>query len=309
MAWSSADIPAAEVALLAADKPVMLGQNLLRDASQVFMSRDSILSLPASDDSELSRPSSLLYDGMTSARAKGNADDNQWFIHIDFGSSGVTFDSIAILNHNLWSEGTTLLRVQVFDDASYSSGAKTIYEDASFDTSRSDDRRLAFLDLHHIGDSDPQRYTTVQYLRVLITGVAGSRPEIGELIVSRRTQLTANPIDPWDPNNLESGIRQFESSSGVVTSHVDNRGRLRITPTIQEDNGDNIGELITFYQDHTEGGTKPFLWIPKPTTDPDDAYLMAMDPPDLNGPTFGPEERRFTFNAVEVGPQFSSGGI
>lgn len=309
MAWASADIPAAEVALLAADKPVMLGQNLLRDASQVFMSRDSILSLPASDDSDPDHPSSMLYDGMTHARAKGNADDNQWFIHMDFGTDGVTFDSIAFLNHNLWSEGTTLLRIQVFDDDAYSTGAKTIYEDASFDTSRSDDRRLALLDLHHIGDTDPQRYTTVQYLRVLITGVAGSRPEIGELIVSRRTQLTANPIDPWDPNNLNSGVRTFESSSGVVTNFVDYKGRLRIAPTFTEHTAANITEIETFYTEHTEGGTQPFLWIPQPNTDPDDAALMYMVNPDLNSPSYGPEERRFTFEALEQGPLFTSGGI
>lgn len=301
MAYSSADLSANELAWMADDKPLLNARNWVRGASTHLWDADGVSTF--TDISASGFPATAAYDSHMHVVTKPNAAATTQYFVVDYGSEAMEIDCIFILGHNFSSVGGGLdVTVEIADDNAFSSN---MIEIASW--SPSSDARLVALDLDH-GTGTSQRYSSVRYLRVIMTGTSHT-PEIGELILGRRRQLKHNPIVPWDDGHLRSKVATFESSSGVRTQYVHHRGRRVINARNSLTDSTLISELQTMLGGaESQWGTLPIMWVDQPTTDPNSAYWMYLENPELAMPLQGPTERMLNLQLVEQGPDFVSQG-
>lgn len=300
MAYGSAEIPAAEVALFEADKPVVMGKNYVRDAGDIRWTTGGTQS--SSDLTSANGPTSYLQDDFDHLQSYPNATAGTWYLNIDFGSGVLAeVDHVALKNHNLYSQGVTGVSVQ-FDQNQ--NGNFTGVDTAPLTTPTSD-YRLVELDLKHTGTVE-RRYTDVRYLRLAFLGSA-IQPSIGEISIGFRRQLKHNPTVGVDRLQLVSNIRQFTSESGVSTSYSLNRNRQYLNAELRMSEDSYIAAWEAFFRDDTNGGTYPWWWVWDPSSDPEPLWVKFLDT-SLVGPSEGYTERMFSFSAAEQGPNFLANG-
>lgn len=307
MAWGSNTISATDLALLAADKLLLLGDNAIRGADAVIWDTDDPPS--GGDEADSDGPSALGYDDSQAGRTYPDAAQIVWHYAVTATTNPMDFDSIVLLNHNLGTLATAAggetvtLSFEVSDNADFTSETEIHSEVIP----AGDNRRIVILDLDGKSSND-QLLDTVVNFRMIVThsGAATGIPKFGELILSQRRQMKHNPKDGYDPLALRSDAPVFESSTGVQTAYVRHKGRQVVDAILNPHETTYINRIKSFYDADTEFGTRPFVWVPQGTTDPQDAPYMRLTPPHLNGPGNGPFERVFRLTATELGPTFNA---
>lgn len=298
-----ADLSAAKLADLANDKPLIVGDHVLRDnrnASGFAASwrRTGSGGFGDTDDTNALYPVANCYDNGSHTYTKNTTADAQNYLCFNFGSAGASFDSFALIRHNLDSFASMTVSLQVADNSAFTSNLRTI---ASWSPGTST-KRLVSVKLFHTG-STPQLYSDVQYARVKFDGTAGLR-HVGQVIFGTRRQLKHAPSVPYDDGERRSNVERLVSSSGVVTSYTYYRGQRRINARINPNAAPYTTDMRAFFDDDTDHGTQPFLWLETPNSDPQNAAWCYLDDPSWSMPVVGPAERDVRIQATEQGPHF-----
>lgn len=294
MAWSSADLSADEIALAAADKPLMVAVHALESPQIARWDADGSLAAGA-DISATGFPATRAYDRLTGLRTKPNAAATTQYLAFQLAASPAAFDCIFIQDHNFGAIGGLTVSVEIANTADFVTGLAEI---ASW-TPGGSNARLADLVL---GGATAQRYSGVPYLRVKITG-GSHTPEIGEVWAGKRTQLRYFPDVPYDRLALASDTASHVTRSGIETRTVRYRGQRIIEAPFTMSLPADHADITTWFADCAHG-TKPFVWCERPASAPADFNIALLQEPRLMMPLSGPFARSFTLTALENGPDF-----
>ena len=291
MAWSNVVNDATAAGLLAADKPVLLGQNLLRSAP--------VMKWVAAGGTGADQSAGLTWPGMVAAgfvhsQSKPNAPGATWTFYVDLGAE-LPFDSVVLVGQALGA--ASALAVDIADNAAFSTRLQNIASATVAATAR----RKAFLKL---GGGNGSKYTA-RYVRVNCSG-GNFVPQLAEVFVGARRQLKALPDDPWDPDAKRSLGEQQETDTGIRSRNIRGRGQRLVDAHLTAYEEPYRSDLVAFFHSDIADGTQPFVWIDKPGTAPDDAYVMTLDEPKLSYPYGGPFKREMDLVATEQGPLFRS---
>lgn len=298
MAYSFADLSATEIADAAADKPLLLGESVIAAAKAdgAFAAEWSAAgSFAGADITATGYPVARAYDRAWNTWTKPNAAATTHYLLFDLGATVAAFDHCIIGGHNFGTIGGLTVSLEI---ANASTFATDLIELASWSPGSSN-KRLVDLSLGHGVDAAPNVYSSVRYLRIKTTG-GSHTPQIGEIILGRRRQVTNRPRLPYDPISADSEVADFESRSGITTRYTLNRGRVVLSPQFSTSATADRTPFTSWWADCAQG-TKPFVYIEEPQTTPGAARLM------LTQPSFRMPAKTYNFRTIdlsmsEIGP-------
>ena len=139
-------------------------------------------------------------------------------------------------------------------------------------------------------------------------------PEISEVIVGNRLQLSCDPSVPFDDAQYASEVAQFKTESGIVTTYTKNRGQ-RLFQHSREASGtdyfslDDITSIRSWYS-QSDYGTKPFVYVSRPVAGANsagwgytnNAFYCLFDEPVLDFPMQAPNWRNVNLSFSEAAP-------
>ena len=298
--YTAADVASADRTLAAADK-CMLGSLALSTSLVVASEWRTGGSFAAgADATDANYQARRAYDGFTDLATRPNAAGVTWYYMIDASTAGVTFDGAMILGHNFGTIGGLTVTLQISDSSTF----VTNLIDIAVWTPGTSNVRLVDLVLESGGET-AQRYSTVPYVRLKITGTSGV-PEIGELVLFKRMQLQYKPSIPYDDQKLWQNSGQFLSASGVRQDYVRSRAGRRLEASLTVTSTAKIAEVRTWFDD-TQQGTRPFVWSENPNSAPStQTFLMSLDGEnkELAFDEVGPNHRELVLGATEQGPDY-----
>ena len=296
MAYTRTALSADYKLWLSQDKPMVVGQNWIRTASMkwTFTGDNS-----SADQTDSSWPISYAYDEQAHLRTRPNILSNPWYLNVDFTGTAVEFDTIVILGHNL---GTSEVDVEVTVANSGTFGLPDIMQSKSVSTD--DDSRIVFLDVGRSG-SRPEVISGTFYLRIKFTGRSGDIiPEIGELIIGRRRQLAVWPIAPWVSYEYRNKRASVITKSGTRYDAVFYEGQRLVTARIPTGFGARATDLENFFEADTDYATLSWLWVQKPSSEPDNVVWMAFRDTEQRRQVTGFAQQIFEISGIEKGPVF-----
>jgi hypothetical protein len=277
------------------DKPVFIGENVLRDTTTEPVWRTADLSAFAGGPLRWELPYSGLYAATDVTNPTKYASDDHTYLQtkatyssytpsagtndnaaILFDFPEATIDSIAIVNHNFYqlksaySTGANPLYVEVWiaDDKNFTTNDHRIFRW----TDPPSNKPLVSLNLSRkfspsfTGDYYEQ-YSGLKYLQIRVLCFGASMtivPEIGEVVLGRRTQLSSQAIVPYLDRMTASDVEVNDPSTGQVTIYKKSSGmqkfenNFRLT-TDKED-------FLSFISTYIEYGTYPFIYCPRPSS-------------------------------------------
>jgi hypothetical protein len=132
-------------------------------------------------------------------------------------------------------------------------------------------------------------------------------PEIGEVFVGERIQMSRNQNQPYMTElSYADGSTNFESNNGDIVRYVRSKGQRRFELTFSPTGDDSYGiddvEQIKLLAKKTNQFTEPFMYVPKPSSEPNNAYFVMTEFADFNLEAVGPFERSVTLTLVELPP-------
>lgn len=145
-----------------------------------------------------------------------------------------------------------------------------------------------------------QRYSSVQRVRLKLEHSGSKDPQVGEILLGTRYQLQRNPDVPWDDLAEVSEVAEAKALSGLVRRYVTYRGQAIRNFNASISSSAEI-TVIENWWNAIEEGTKPFVYIEKPSSDPK-AFMMVLDTTVLEFPNVGPFERQLSFSMTEQPP-------
>lgn len=296
MAWSGADISTADLAFAAADKPIIAGINALRDPQSIKWATTA----NGADITLAANPAVRAYDGLTHLRTKPNTSGTEFWLSVQLSATVDDFDGVLVVNQSGLSGVSALLEVRISDDAGWTSNQETIAS-----TTVSTDARVAFLDLQDSGASVAQRYSTVPYFFLRFTDASTFTPEVGEVWLLRRRQMEHFPRLPFDPNMYNADYIARQSKSGAISTYVNHDARQDLSARFSADSDAEKTEFNSFIAD-CGYGSKPFIWVEKPNSEPEKFRIIQRMPGGIPYPLVGPFERQITIEGQELGPQFQA---
>jgi hypothetical protein len=300
MAYGSAAVTATELTDLAADSVMLIGRNWLRGSTAAARWTAGTWT---TDQSDSDGPAAYSYDDQDYLQTYPSATAYPYLV-INLGVTTAVVDCIVLLNHNGFSCGATTVDVE-FDQNQNGSFSAV---DQAYSAAATDDVRLVLLDLKHTG-STALRYSDVQYLRIGFPGCS-TVPKIGEVIVGRRRQTNRHPKAPWNDKHHTGSAARVVSDSGVIKQYNYHKGCRRISNAVLEAHEDAyVSDLDSWFEDDTDLGTLPFMWIDEPSTDPQAGVWVQLDVPERSQQIEGYIERNYTITATEKGPNFRKLGV
>lgn len=291
MAWSSAALTAQQQANYAADRPILLGENLLRSATSIKWTADG--NLASADISAAGTSTSYIHDGYTKLLSAPNADAAAHYLCIDLGAE-YAFDTAVLFGTELCDS----VVMAIADNAAFSTNLTTIKT-----TTTTGFQRRSKLVLNAAAGTTPYKFTA-RYVRFSFASSPNDTPYISEIFIGERRQLAAHPLVPFDTDSMRSSVNDLTTSDGETTRYTYYRGQRTISANLQTAADPYRADLLNFYRYDITHGTKPFVYIEQPTTYPHVAYLMMMDSPELAYPWDGPCGRTMSLQASEQGPYF-----
>jgi hypothetical protein len=131
--------------------------------------------------------------------------------------------------------------------------------------------------------------------------------KVGEVFIGERIQLSRNPNQPYMTElSYTDNTTNFESMNGDIVRYVRSKGQrrfeLNFTPTGDDSYGIDDLEQIKLLVKKTEQFTKPFMFVPKPYTEPNNCYFVYAEDAAFNLEAVGPFERSVTLSLVEIPP-------
>lgn len=132
-------------------------------------------------------------------------------------------------------------------------------------------------------------------------------PKIGEVFVGERIQMSRNQNQPYLTElSFSDGSTNFESNNGDVVRYVRHKGQRRFELTFSPSGDDSYGiddvEQIKLLARKTNQFTEPFMYVPKPSSEPNNAYFVMTEDAAFNLEAVGPFERSVTLTLVELPP-------
>lgn len=305
MAYSAANLTTAETTGFNADKPMMVVQS----ASSPTDAHWTLLGLHTSADvTAADSPATRAYDSVGSLVTKTNsssAGTTTKYYNFHF-STEISFDTVVILGHNLNTIAASNVQLQLSNDVSFSSGVINPYKSGSL--SGNNDRLVCTnLNSEDSGGYDAsgtaQRYSNVEWCRLVITHSGSKTPQIGEIILGTRHQLQRNPDVPWNNKDEYSETTDFKALTGLVKRYVAYRGQALRRFRASISSSAEIAVVDSWFNAINEG-TKPFVYIETPSSGAD-ARMMILDDTALRFPLVGPFERVLEFSMTEQPPYLS----
>ena len=296
MAYSAADLSAADIASAAADKPILGALMVYAPTSKEWSAAGAF---SGADATAADSPARRAYDGFTDLITKPSSAAVTWYYLLDIIAAGVAIDFVAILGHNFGTITGLTVTLEIADNSEFTTNLLAI---ASMSPGTSNDRLIDLV--LESGGGTARRYSAVQYARLKITGTSGT-PEIGELILGQRCQMQYKPNRPYNPNLTAADSEGFRSKSGIKTTYIQNRGARRLIAGLTVSGSTKIDDVETWWS-NTRQGTQPFVWIEDPNTSPASFHLMSFedDSPQLDFNEIGPNHRELNIQAIEQGPDY-----
>lgn len=286
--WTSAALRSDESTALAADKPMVLAPTPPPDTAVRWTTTGT---QAGADKTLTGYPAARFNDGFPHLLTKPNAAAATNYINMDFGTSGLEFDAIAIMGHNFDTISLTTVQLEL-DDGSPPDGTFGAVESLTALTLvGSDDRVLQLFSL---------RYSDVRYARLKLVAAGAVTPQIGELLILRRTQLRRNPLEGFDPTRRLNDTSELATSrSGVSQKIVHYQNQFVLEASIREHLTDNVQDLVN----HHERTRSHFVWCYRPTSALNSFNLMVRNPDELVMPQSGWARRDTMLSGLEQGPE------
>lgn len=270
MAWSAADIPAAEITAFAADKLLLTGKNKINTSDNIRWNTAGTAT--ASDTSATGFPAYKGVDSILSSPTKPNATAAQWFFVMK-PAAAIEFDSLMIAGHNL-STDVTSINLTIADSDDFLTNPDTIYTLSSFP----DTKRIVSFDLQDTAATQARRFSAVTHIRLEINCSPNAAPQIGEIWLGRRLQLLYNPDRPFDEDGRESLIHEFIPIAGGPRNRFIRAADLFTDRVNIVSHTASEQAEIRLWRDDTNSGARSFLFCPNPTSEPERTYLTWTDP-------------------------------
>lgn len=219
--------------------------------------------------------------------------DNIWYLVLRAekptkGGATADADTILIDDHNFASiSGGVTCRVETADDDLFTSNLVTIHDFGSITTAG----RLL--------EVDGTQFQDLERVRIRCEAAGNFVPEIGEFFYGPRIVLARQPNIPWDEDHLFSDVGRFKSRNGMISTYVRYEGQRLASMTVQPDDSVEIQNLRDAFA-FGGYGSKPFLFIDNPNTDPV-GYFMVRDA-DNDMPLQGPFDRILNISMEEQAP-------
>lgn len=298
MTVTFATIPPAETNARAADRPLLNAKNATAEivvmpewGSSEFVSIASNTDLVADGF-----PTLRAFDGLPGHTTKPTTTATQEFFFKMQLLGAFDIDWFGIFGHNFDDIDEDLTIELVFSDNADYSGTEGVDKHTVSTVNVSAGSaaiKRPIIDLTLQGGALGLRWSSVIYAQLKIMRDSGNFdanvPQIGQLVLGRRRQLTRNPFRPFDPKGLISRTRPFVSDDGSITDFVQAQGlamlRPRWMPSASDDKFglDDPDQFLQWFRECAYG-TGPFQWIPDPETAPNIAYFMKMQRPALPMP-------------------------
>jgi len=231
MAFSSADIAAAEQTGFTNDKPMMLVQQAASPSDAHWTTTGAH---GGADVTLSSEPSTRAYDNIGSivTSTTGVASTSPKYFNFYFATA-ISFDSLLILGHNFNSIGITDVTLEIADNADFDENVREI---AKYTIDGAVDNRILFTHLN----------TTA----TTITESGGGSVTTGDKTLTLTGTSTLRQGDKIDPSNLVSQIPADTYIESITDStHVE-------MTKVATGSGTTGGLTIQFTQyDYTSGGT------------------------------------------------------
>lgn len=292
MAWSKADVPTAERALLAADLPCLIGRNWARTATGLKWTTDG--HHHAADASATNYDAAFAADDFDHNPTKPNAAGTELYFNLLL--SGVdALDAFSLLGHNLNGKQ---LDLQIADDDTFATRLATILT-----VTPASNKRLVSYVLKEAGDTYAQRFVGVTYARLKLTGGSWT-PQHGEVVLGRRRQLEKGLLLPFAPKNYFGALNRSRSEAGVVTDVVSAKGGRRVQGVYHTADSAQIASFESFWETDIDFGTLAWLWTRLPNSAPSDSQWMKFDDLGLMDTSQFTTDRRYELSATELGPNY-----
>jgi len=322
VAYSLGTLSAAVQSALLADKPMMVPTNLAEFPQTAAQWRTAGSWASGSDDTATGYGGRRAYDRFPNSQTKGTTAGTTFYLIFDMHTTAATvgdagtFDTVAILNHNLGTllgaGETAAVSVEISDNSNFSSA----YEVANR-TNITTDKRLIWWSLGVPEGTTYKTITGARYARVKITTSASiAAPSIGQVIFGRRYQMSQRSNVPYDDEQYQSTVVDFRSQGGVVSRYKRNSGGRVFEPSWNPTGSDGFGlddvTTLRSWFKNCDYGSRPFLFIDKPYSERETAFTSVtraghyvVADPALNMVASGPTLREAGFRFDEVAPFLS----
>lgn len=310
MGWTSIDVPANELALAALGKPLVCSPYSLNagfGGQPIWSNATGLYTDP--DRTDPVYPTRLSYDGSMARRTQPGAAFAGTSFGFVFQLTPGTFDTIAILSHNLGNIGAAYtIAVIIADAADFSLGFKQIL----FLLNRTSTSRIVSINLKHDALPNPQRYTSAGnwWMRIAISSAATYVPMIGEVYVGQRLQLGERMDEPNKQEQYRDEAVDFWSKSKAgFTRYRRAKGQRIYEGTHTIIDPADFSRARQMYTDGVLFNSAPVLFIEDPSqaneTEPAQlgAGLWMVPPAGFVAPyTNGPQERQLDLSFEEIAP-------
>ena len=336
MAFSASTGSASELSAFEARKPVFIGNNAAESnntAASWYTIEASQISAPdgvsdytggtSSQTDNASYPSSRAYDRHNHLVTRPTDATKRGYALVFDLQEDTTISAIVLAGHNLSTAKVNAnfnVSVYVSSSADFSSYTRLARWTGSNIT---DDKPLTAYGLgtgHVNSTQDTSNWydvTSVRYLQIAFYQTDSNNlttmPQLGEVFIGTRRQLSAQPNLPLSTKVTRSNIVDFNAKSGVVSRYVMNTGQKVYPDLTWEGDGsdgyglDDIGTLESFFKSDITHGTKPFFYAPDPVTNPREIYFMLLEDAEFGAQNvFGPDTETVSLSMTEVSPFYSS---
>jgi hypothetical protein len=303
MAWTNANLGTDEAAALALDRPMLLGDHVIRgfhgdDAAEKFIWSET-LNAGDPDHTATGYPGWRAYDGKADIATKPDSAETLW--HFIVGLDDAEIDTIVVCGNNLSTAEE--ISVGIADNAAFSVRSEEI---ALWLQNGDGPNRLIAVDLSADGDSN-QRISGITYMALRLSYLAPTVPEVTEFWAGHRRQLIYQPDLAWNGAHLVTDVSQDRSRSGSTSRRLRSRAKAVRSATLTTGSADESAVVRDFWDD-CEHGSRSFVWIETPNSDPQ-ARIMAPagDSSDFDQALEGSLLRRVTLGMRELAPHLEEG--
>lgn len=220
MAFSSADLTAAETTGFSNDKPMMVVQNANAmgvDSPPTDAHWTVGGAHTDTDKTETTTPASRAYDDIGSLITKtvsSSSADRPKFYNFYYGTA-ISFDTFILLGHNLNSTDATTVHLDVADNDDFDENVREI---AKFTLSGSTSNRILITNLNSAATATVKSCNTTSGDATL--GIATSGIRVGDAISGTGIQADTFVASITDASNLEMTKTATATNTGISLTHT-----------------------------------------------------------------------------------------
>lgn len=298
MAASSQAIPAVDLTRRAAEKPLLVGRNLLDIAYRQAVAQlvyNQTGTLAAGDLSPADFPIRRLQNRIRNGLWKGTAGTDHYLV-LDTGTELEWADALVIDGHN-WGGKTVTVEADSTTPAVPWTGATTVVN------------ALAVSGTSLVLNLQAANMYQARYWRIHISGTSFT-PQAKQVWIGKALQLSAKSDRDWAPPAAGAAEMARARTMGGHAYTYDFTGPLEqreqtfsIAEAWSETEGTVIGDLVELWNaaNGLDGGTRPFYYCEDPTSEPEKARLLYSEDADLELLQVGPYKTRWTLRTIEQG--------